>query len=95
MMTWTRIVRTLVVATIAASALAGPRQAAGDVDADVQAALKNLYATEPVAKMIGDKAKAILVFPNIVKAGFVVGGQFGDGALLKDFDARCLSSYIQ
>jgi lipid-binding SYLF domain-containing protein len=51
-------------------------------EADANAALKTLYASEPVAKMIGEKAKAVLVFPNIVKAGFIVGGQYGEGVLL-------------
>ena len=54
------------------------------VTADANAALKSLYASEPVAKMIGDKSKAILVFPDIVKAGFIVGGQYGEGVLLSD-----------
>ncbi len=36
-------------------------------------ALANLYANEPNAKLLGDRAKAILVFPNILKAGFIVG----------------------
>jgi lipid-binding SYLF domain-containing protein len=54
------------------------------IDEDVQAALKTLYDQAPAAKALGAKAKGILVFPNIVKAGFVVGGQGGDGALLKN-----------
>ena len=29
------------------------------------------------------KAKGILVFPSIVKGGFLVGGQYGEGALFK------------
>ena len=33
--------------------------------------------------MIGDKARAILVFPNIVKAGFLVGGQYDEGAIVQ------------
>jgi lipid-binding SYLF domain-containing protein len=51
-------------------------------EADANAALKKLYESTPVAKQIGDQAKAILVFPNIVKAGFIVGGQYGEGVLL-------------
>jgi lipid-binding SYLF domain-containing protein len=50
---------------------------------DSAAALKNLYATEKSAKLAGEKAKAILVFPTIVKGGFMVGGQIGEGALWK------------
>lgn len=34
------------------------------------------------AKTLGEKAKGVLVFPGIVKGGFVVGGQHGEGALL-------------
>lgn len=32
---------------------------------------------------MADKSKAILIFPSIVKGGFIVAGQFGDGALRK------------
>jgi lipid-binding SYLF domain-containing protein len=58
--------------------------AAGGTDDKVHAALQKLYATVPVAKTIGEKARAVLVFPNIVKAGLIIGGQYGDGALVKD-----------
>ncbi len=50
---------------------------------DTDAALKALYRTSPAAKMLSEKAKAILVFPNIVKAGFLVGAQYGEGVLRK------------
>jgi hypothetical protein len=50
---------------------------------DSQAALKKLYAQSPAAKALGERASAILVFPNIRKAGFVVGGQYGEGTLIK------------
>jgi lipid-binding SYLF domain-containing protein len=53
-------------------------------EADANAALKQLYLDTPAAKMIGDKAKAVLVFPNIVKAGFIVGAHYGEGVLLEN-----------
>jgi lipid-binding SYLF domain-containing protein len=56
---------------------------AAAIDADANAALNKLYETQPVAKMLSEKAAAILVFPNIVKAGFIVGAQYGQGALRK------------
>ena len=43
-----------------------------------------LYQTTPGAKVLADHAKGILVFPNIVKGGFIVAGQYGDGALRKE-----------
>jgi lipid-binding SYLF domain-containing protein len=64
--------------------VAGPCRAdsGADIDADAKAALQQLYATTPKAKEIGEKAKAVLIFPDIVKAGFMVGGQYGEGALI-------------
>ena len=44
---------------------------------------ENLYATNTAAKLLGETAKGVLVFPNIVKAGFMFGGQIGDGVLEK------------
>ena len=38
----------------------------------------------PDAKILGEKAQAILVFPKITKAGLGIGGQRGSGTLLKD-----------
>jgi len=54
---------------------------AADIDRRVTAALKTLYAKSNTAKTLGGKAKAVLVFPSIWKAGFIVGGQGGNGAL--------------
>ena len=64
--------------------LSGPAIAEDAFEADANAALKKLYESEPVAKMISEKAKAVLVFPSIVKAGFIVGAQYGEGVLLMD-----------
>jgi len=56
---------------------------AAEINRDAAAALKLLYDSEPAAKALGAKAKGILVFPSILKAGFIVGGQYGEGALRK------------
>jgi lipid-binding SYLF domain-containing protein len=56
---------------------------AAEINRDVKIALDSLYAKSPSAKTLGEKAKGILVFPGIVKGGFMVGGQFGEGALLR------------
>jgi lipid-binding SYLF domain-containing protein len=62
---------------------AAAAQTAAEIDRDVKSALKSLYAASPSAKTMSKKAKGILVFPSIVKGGFLVGGQYGEGALLK------------
>ncbi len=51
------------------------------IDQGVTAALKRLYAESPTAKMLGQQAKGILVFPGVVKGGLIIGGQWGEGAL--------------
>jgi lipid-binding SYLF domain-containing protein len=48
-----------------------------------QTALTELYATAPLAKELGAKAHATLVFPKVTKAGLGIGGQYGEGTLLK------------
>ena len=54
---------------------------AREINRDSRAALQELYSTTPAARKLGDSATAVLVFPSIVKAGFVVGAQRGEGAL--------------
>ena len=53
------------------------------IDRDVNYALTNLYESNPTAKMLAKQAKGILVFPSIVKAGFMVGAQYGSGGALR------------
>jgi lipid-binding SYLF domain-containing protein len=53
-----------------------------EIDRDAAAALEKLYATSPAARELRDKAVAILVFPHVVKAGLMLGGQFGEGVLI-------------
>lgn len=54
---------------------------AQDLNKDADQALQTLYRTNQVAESIGKQAKAVLVFPSIVKAGLVFGGAYGEGAL--------------
>ena len=57
---------------------------AREISAKAHAALLDLYKSNPKARIIGEHASAVLVFPNIVKGGFVVAGQHGEGALMTD-----------
>ena len=68
---------------LAGSALAQEVRAAtaGELNRDGQAALNRLYAQSPRAVRYRRDAHAILVFPKIVKAGFLIGGQGGEGVL--------------
>ncbi len=63
---------------------AGFSASKAEIDAEIKAALDELYKTSPEAKELSAQAKGILVFPSIVKAGLVIGGAYGEGALIID-----------
>jgi lipid-binding SYLF domain-containing protein len=77
----------LLLLALAAGSFINPNPAlaasAAEINRDVKNALEKLYAKSPAAKTLGEKAKGILVFPGIVKGGFMVGGQYGEGALVR------------
>ncbi len=57
---------------------------ASEIQKDSEHALNKLYARVPAAKNLAGSAKGIMVFPKIVKAGLLVGGQYGEGVLMKN-----------
>lgn len=66
---------------------------AAKIAKDSRAGLAKLYASDPSAKALGDKAKAVLVFPEILRGGFVISGQGGNGAMIRDTGE--ISGYYQ
>ena len=52
-----------------------------EIDREVDAALVKLYAEMPNLRHLGGRATGVLVFPNVAKAGFLFGAQYGEGAL--------------
>jgi lipid-binding SYLF domain-containing protein len=82
------IKRAMLVALAVALAVApaGTRAVAGttqELTREASAALRSLTAGNRAARLLQGKAKAILVFPHMLKAGFLFGGQIGDGVLFK------------
>ncbi len=67
----------------AVSESSGLDDSAKKIATDSEQALNTLYSTAPLAKELGKKAKSILVYPRILKAGLGVGGHHGQGALIK------------
>ncbi|WP_233804970.1 YSC84-related protein [Paraburkholderia sp. HP33-1] len=53
------------------------------LDADSQAALSSLASTHPQMDALAHKAKAVLIFPNVVRAGFLAGVSHGSGELIE------------
>ena len=57
---------------------------ASELTRNAQNSLQRLVDNSSKALRLSREAKAVLIFPSIVKAGFLVGGQFGEGVLLRD-----------
>jgi lipid-binding SYLF domain-containing protein len=54
---------------------------AADLIGDSRHALQQLVAQNPAAAKCKSRAVAVLVFPDVVKAGFILGAQGGQGIL--------------
>lgn len=54
---------------------------AAEIDKEVDQALEKLYSGAPAAVELSKVAEGILVFPDILKGGFILGAQYGVGAL--------------
>ena len=53
------------------------------LEGNARYALSNLTATVPLAGILEQRAYAILVFPDVTKAGFMIGGEYGNGVLFR------------
>jgi lipid-binding SYLF domain-containing protein len=96
MITYLRLVLTIPIFlfTLACSTTNPTVANGGDPElvAKSQTALKQLFATTPKARELQSQAKAVLVFPDVNKAGFVLGAEGGKGVMF-DRDGKVLGYY--
>jgi lipid-binding SYLF domain-containing protein len=62
-----------------------PRSEAGSaaqIDAAVQATLREFFFQVQGSRELVNKSAAVLVFPSVIRAGIGIGGEYGEGALL-------------
>ena len=52
------------------------------INAGVRLTLDQFFAQTPGARQLASSAAGVLVFPTVVKAGFGIGGEYGEGAML-------------
>jgi lipid-binding SYLF domain-containing protein len=91
---WRRDFLIRAIASAVAAAYAGCTMTAGSgessttdtarrqaIDASVDGALSRLYTSTKGSRELVSKAQGVLIFPNVLQAGFIVGSQHGDGAL--------------
>jgi len=71
-------------ATLCAVATGGSAKAedAAVIRTRVNLALGQLWSTIPQARKVSSRARAALVMPDVVKAGLIVGGAYGEGAMI-------------
>lgn len=71
----------ILLSCVVLAAPAAQAASSAELDRESAKALEQVIASNPGARALAKDAHAVLVFPRIVKGGFVFGGQFGDGAL--------------
>ncbi|CAB3750727.1 BPSL1445 family SYLF domain-containing lipoprotein [Paraburkholderia humisilvae] len=54
------------------------------IDASVDGTMSRLFSTVSGSRELVGKARGVLVFPSVIQVGFVIGGQYGEGALRVD-----------
>ena len=73
------IAATVFTAIVFSSAYAASKE---EIDAKVKEATANFYKHTSAGEELAKKASGMLVFPQVIKAGFGVGGEYGEGALV-------------
>ena len=76
----------MLMASIISMLLVGGAKAATaeNLSTNAEQALQTLFANSPGAEAIASSAKAVLIFPRILRAGFVFGGSYGEGVLMRE-----------
>jgi lipid-binding SYLF domain-containing protein len=64
--------------------IASAAATAKEIDASADAALDRFYKQVKGADELARNAKGLLIMPNVKKAGFIIGGEYGKGALRID-----------
>lgn len=74
----------LLIAGTAITACSTTSDERDDLHARAVASRDELFRTVPAARELASKSAGVLVFPSVTQAGFVVGGQYGQGVLFKN-----------
>ena len=77
------VVAAVMIAGAVASEVAWAKTAK-EINSNVNACLDRFYRQVPGSKEMTAKAKGVLVLPGVIKAGLIVGGEYGEGAMRVD-----------
>ncbi len=82
-MTLRSVFSTLLIVVLVGGAASGARAASREeIDRRVQRALEEFHENVKDSQSILSRASGYLIFPRITKAGIVIGGEYGEGALI-------------
>ena len=74
--------RTLIAIVMLAVSLTATAASKQEINAEVKQALADFRKHTGAGHELSQKASGMLVFPNVIKAGIGIGGEFGEGALV-------------
>lgn len=74
----------LALLALAAAPLPARAMTAEEINKAADETLKSFVAQTPEARDLAKKAVGVLVFPSILKAGFGIGGEYGEGVLIEN-----------
>ena len=66
---------------LSACGTSGSLNSGASIDESVNQAQQQMYRVLPYTRDIAQRAAGVLIMPGIVKAGVIVGGAYGEGAL--------------
>jgi lipid-binding SYLF domain-containing protein len=78
----TPFLRAVLVLCALAAPFAAHSASREEIDARVREATKELYETSSAARELAGRARGVLIFPRVIKAGIGIGGEYGEGALV-------------
>ena len=78
-----RSIRFLVLITVISVLFSGNlfAKTAREIDVNVEVAIERFYKQVKGAKEFVKASKGMLVMPNVIKGAFIIGGEYGEGAL--------------
>jgi lipid-binding SYLF domain-containing protein len=74
--------RYLIAAFLLLFSVAASAASKSELDAEVRQTVARFHKHTSAGQELAGKAAGMLVFPNVVKAGIGIGGEYGEGALL-------------
>ena len=76
-------IRFLVLITVISVLFSGNlfAKTAREIDASVEVAIERFYKQVKGAKEFVKASKGMLIMPNVIKGAFIIGGEYGEGAL--------------